>query len=231
MKTNSPKILSVGGSIIIPKTGFDIEFLKQFRQMILDRTKKGEHFILIIGGGATARLYQQGAKDATPALTNKDLDWVGIHTTILNAQFVRFLFKGYAHEELVGNPAKKIKTNKKIIIGAGYEPGCSTDMDAVLLAKTYGAKELLNLSNIEYVYTKDPNKFPDAEKIEQINWKKFRKDIVGNSWTAGKNAPFDPVASKLAEKLKLTVKILQGTNLVEVNKALSGEVFRGTTIL
>lgn len=227
--TKAPKIISVGGSIIIPKTGFDVEFLKQFRAMILKRVKKGERFILVIGGGATCRQYQDAAKQVVP-MTNTDLDWLGIHTTIFNAQFVRSLFKGYAHTELVGNPRKKIKTNKKIIIGAGYEPGHSTDMDAVILAKTYGAKELLNLSNIEYVYTKDPNKFPDAEKIESIGWKKFRKDIVGNSWTAGKNAPFDPIASRHAQSLGLTVKILKGTNLAEVEKALNGDLFVGTTI-
>jgi uridylate kinase len=123
-----------------------------------------------------------------------------------------------------------VKSKKHILIGAGYEPGHSTDMDAVLVAKTYGAKEILNLSNIEYVYTKDPNKFSDAEKIAAISWKKFRKDIVGNSWEAGKNAPFDPIASKNAEKLGLKVSILKGTDLTEVDKALSGETFRGTVI-
>ncbi len=229
MKTNSPKILSVGGSIIIPKTGFDIAFLKAFRSMILARVKKGERFILIIGGGATCRQYQTAAAAVVP-MSNVDLDWLGIHTTIFNAQFVKSLFKGLVHDEVITNPKKKIKSKKPIIIGAGYKPGASTDMDAVLLAQVYGAKEILNLSNIEYVYTKDPNIFPDAVKIEQIGWKQFRKEIVGNSWVAGKNAPFDPIASKLAEKMKLTVKILKGTELTNVEKALSGQPFTGTTI-
>ena len=43
--------------------------------------------------------------------------------------------------------AKKVKTNRPIIVAAGYKPGCSTDYDAVLLAKTYSAKELFNFSN------------------------------------------------------------------------------------
>ncbi|HYE59889.1 MAG TPA: UMP kinase, partial [Candidatus Kapabacteria bacterium] len=103
MTPKAPKILSVGGSIIIPKTGFDVSFLKQFRSLILRQVKKGERFILVIGGGATCRQYQTAAKSVLP-LTNEDLDWIGIHTTIFNANFVKYLFKGYAHPEIVTNP-------------------------------------------------------------------------------------------------------------------------------
>jgi len=223
------KIVSVGGSIIIPKTGFDIPFLKKFRTMILDRVAMGEQFILVIGGGATCRVYQDAAKKVCP-LTDEDLDWIGIHTTIYNAQFVRYLFKDVAYGDVITNPTKKVNTTKPVIIGAGYEPGHSTDMDAVLLAKTYGAKEVLNLSNIEYVYDKDPNKYKSAKRIEEIDWETLRRDVVGYTWTPGFNAPFDPIASELAQKMKLRVKVLQGTNLREVKKALDGKKFKGTSI-
>jgi uridylate kinase len=226
---NIVKIISVGGSVIIPKTGFDIKFLKKFRQMIISEVKKGQKFVLIIGGGNTVRVYQ-GALSETVKVSDIDLDWMGISGTIFNANFVRLMFGDLAYKEVITNPTKKVKTNKPIIIAAGYKPGCSTDYDAVLLAKAYCAKELFNLSNIEYVYDKDPKEFVDAKKIENINWKTFRKDIVGYKWIPGKNVPFDPIASKGAEQLKLKVSILQGTNLVEVKNALGGKNFKGTVI-
>ena len=173
--------------------------------------------------------FQDAAKQVRK-LSDEDLDWIGIHTTIYNAQFVRYIFKDVSYEGVVTNPKKKVKTNKPVIIGAGYEPGHSTDMDAVLLAKTYRAEEILNLSNIEYVYDKDPNKYTDAKRIEKIDWGSLRRDIVGNKWTPGFNAPFDPIASELAQKMNLTVKILQGTNLKEVAKALDGKNFKGTVV-
>ncbi|MBD3311298.1 MAG: UMP kinase [Candidatus Magasanikbacteria bacterium] len=223
------KIISVGGSIVIPKTGFDIPFLKKFRNLILKHVKKGEKFILVIGGGATARQYQEAGKGVIK-MTNEELDWIGIHCTILNAQFVKHLFKNYSYKDVVTDPRFKIKTNKPIIIASGWKPGCSTDKDAVLLAKAYGAKELINLSNIEYVYDKDPNKYKTAKKIEEIDWKTFRRDIVGYKWEAGANKPFDPIASREAQKLGLKVKILKGTDLSQVERSLKGEKFKGTVI-
>lgn len=230
MAKRTRKIMSVGGSIIIPHEGFNIPFLKKFKKLILQKIDEGQQFILTIGGGGTCRVYQQAAKSVDGSLTNEDLDWIGIHSTIFNAQFVRFLFKDYAYKDVITNPTKKINTNKPIIVAAGWKPGCSTDKDAVLLAKTYGATEMINLSNIAYVYDKDPNKFKDAKKIERMDWANFRKDIVGYDWSAGKSAPFDPIASGQAEKIGLTVSILKGTDLTQVNNVLSGKKFKGTVI-
>jgi uridylate kinase len=223
------KIISVGGSIIIPSTGFDTKFLKKFRDLILSHVKKGTKFVLVIGGGGTCRQYQD-ALSKTVKIDDKNLDWLGIYSTWLNADFVRLMFGEFAHKEVIKDPTKKIKTNKSIIIAGGWKPGWSTDMDAVLLAKNFGASEVINLSNIDYVYDKDPNKFKLAKKITKSDWKSFRKNVVGNKWNPGKNAPFDPIASKEAQKLGLTVAILKGTNLKEVDRAVTGGDFKGTLI-
>jgi uridylate kinase len=225
----SVKILSVGGSIIIPKKGFDIQFLKKFRSLILRHVKMGTRFVLVVGGGATCRMYQDAASRVRP-MTDVDLDWLGIQTTVLNAEFVRQMFKEHAYKTVIQNPNHKVRTNKPIIVGAGYEPGHSTDTDAVLLAKAYGADHILNLSNIAYVYDKDPAKYKTAKKIVDIDWKKFRREVVGNAWTPGFNAPFDPKASRLAHRMNLSVSILKGTHLSEVDNALKGKQFRGTHI-
>ncbi len=223
------KILSVGGSIIIPQTGFNLDFLKKFRALLLKRVTQGERFIIVTGGGSIARTYQNGAR-LLGKPTNIDLDWIGIQTTILNAHFMRVLFTGYSYDDVVVNPHKKIKTKKPIIFAGGEKPGCSTDLDAVDFAKTYGAKEILNLSNIDYVFDKDPNKFSDAQRIEDIDWETFQRDVVGYVWDPGKNVPFDPTASTAAAKYKITVSILNGNNLKEVGKALDGKKFKGTKI-
>jgi len=150
MESEKIKVISVGGSIIIPKTGFEVEFLKKFRQLILAEVKKGYKFVLVIGGGGTCRAYQAVAK-AVAGLSEMDLDWLGIYATRFNAEFVRLLFGDLAYEEVIKNPTKKIKTSRPIILAGGWQPGCSTDRDAVLLAKNFGAKEIINLSLVSFV--------------------------------------------------------------------------------
>ncbi len=222
-------ILSVGGSILVPKTGFDIPFLRQFRRLLLEEVKKGSRFILVIGGGSTCRIYQDAVRSVS-RVTNEDVDWMGIHTTVLNAKLCQAILGDVVHKDILTNPTKKVHTSKPIIIAAGWKPGRSTDYVAVALAKTYKASHVANLSNIPYVYTKDPRVHPDAEHIEDISWSLFRKRIVGYRWAPGKSAPFDPVASEEAERLGLTVSIIQGTNIPEVRKMLRGSSFVGTNI-
>jgi len=221
--------MSVGGSIIIPPSGFDVEFLKQFKQLILDHVARGRYFVLIVGGGATCRQYQQ-ALSTVAAVSQIDLDWLGIQTTIFNAHFVRLMFGDQAYGEVVIKPQPPVTTNKPIIVAAGWQPGCSTDKDAVLHAEAHDAGELFNLSNIDYVYDKDPQAHPDAKRVEKTDWATFRREIVGEDWVPGKNTPFDPMASQLAERLKLKVGILRGTNLEAVRLALSGQPFPGTVV-
>lgn len=229
MQKKGYTVLSVGGSIIIPRLGFDIPYLKKFRGLVLSEVKKGRRFILIVGGGATCRTYQTAAS-ATARLTNSELDWLGIESTVLNAQFVRLILGDKAHTEIIQDPAKRIASRKPVIVGAGWKPGCSTDRSAVLFAKAYGAREVINLSNTDYVYDKDPAVYPDALAMERMDWSSFRRDICGSKWSPGANIPFDPVASRIAQKLGLRVSMVNGANLAEVRKAIAGLPFRGTVI-
>src|SRR3989344_6708062 len=152
-------VVSVGGSLIVPDQ-INTDFLTRFKALILDKVAKGFTFSIITGGGKTARRYQDAANAVTP-LSRQDLDWIGNHATRLNAQLLRNIFVGYAHQQIIKNPTIDIEADEPIIIAAGWQPGCSTDYDAVLIAKNLGARRVVNLSNIDYVYTADPRKNPD----------------------------------------------------------------------
>jgi uridylate kinase len=125
--------------------------------------------------------------------------------------------------------SQNFKFEKSIIIGGAYEPGHSTDWDAVLAGKTVGAKKMINLSNIDYVYDSDPKINPNAKKIENISWTEYRK-IIPKEWTSGLNSPFDPTASEEAEKEGMEVVIMNGKPIDNLKKYLNGEKFAGTII-
>jgi uridylate kinase len=131
---------------------------------------------------------------------------------------------------MIKDPTKpNIRWTEPVLTAAGWKPGWSTDYVATRLAKRFGAKVLLNLSNIDYVFDKDPRLFSDAKKIKNISWKNFRK-IVGNKWDPGMNAPFDPVASRLADQIGLKVVVMNGKKIKNIESLLEGKKFVGTII-
>jgi len=206
----------------------DINFLKKFKSIIEREIKFGKKFIIIVGGGKTARNYQNAAKSLTKA-SNEDLDWLGIHATRINAHLLLTIFRKYAYYRIIKNPKEKVKFKEKILVAAGWKPGFSTDYDSVLLAKTYGSDTIINLTNVDYVYDKDPNKFKDAKPFKEISWKDYLK-LIDQKWTPGMSAPFDPVASKLAQKFKFKVVILNGKKLKNLKNYLENIKFKGTLI-
>jgi uridylate kinase len=227
-------VISLGGSLIVPDE-IDWKFLKKFRETLITQIKKtNRRFIIITGGGNICRKYQQAASKATK-LTKDDQDWLGIHTTRLNAHLIKTIFRDYAHPRINKNPRTKEDLNvhfeqgERIMVAAGWRPGWSTDYVATILAERLGAKTLINLSNIHYVCDKDPKKFKDAKKIKNITWKDFRK-IVGNKWDPGLNMPFDPIASKLAQKLGLKVIITKGNDFTNLKKIFADKAFKGSVI-
>lgn len=225
----STLVVSVGGSLVVPNGGIDYDFLKEFKKMLQKHIKNGWRFVIVVGGGATARQYQEAARK-TGKLMRDDLDWLGIHSTRLNGHLMRTILRDVAYPIMIKDPTCELKKWKQpVLVAAGWKPGWSTDYVATRLAKRLGAKILINLSNIDYVYDKDPHKHEDARPICEISWKDFRK-IVGNVWDPGMNAPFDPVASRLAHHSGISVVVLNGKNLKNLDALLSAKSFEGTII-
>jgi len=221
-------VISVGGSLIVTENGIDVSYLRKLRVFILEQVKKGNRFYLVAGGGTTARNYISSAERITK-VADKTRDWLGISATSLNAQLLKTIFGTYAYNQIINNPTKRVITDDKIVLASGYKPGWSTDYCAVLLAKSHNIDLVINLSNIDYAYNKDPNKFSDAVKLENISWPDFQ-NIVGREWHPGLHAPFDPIASLEAAKNKTRVLILNGHNLKNLGDCLAGRKFRGTVI-
>lgn len=221
-------VISLGGSLIVPQN-IDEDFLMNFRQLILSLTNNNNQFYLITGGGRTARNYINSARVINPEVKAQDLDWLGISATKLNAQLIKTIFGNFVHEQIYQDPNQVKEVSEKICLLSGWKPGWSTDYDAVLVADKLNIKTVINLSNIDYVYDKDPNKFTDAQKIEKISWLDFKK-IVGNEWQPGANLPFDPLACKLAEEKNIRVVILNGKNMDNLKNYFDENDFIGTII-
>ncbi len=230
MKHNTSwTVLSIGGSLVVPPEGIDVEFLKALHKLLLSEIKKGKKFAVVVGGGSVCRKYQQAAGEIG-TLTRDDLDWLGIHATRLNGHLLRTIFRDIAHPRVFKNPHQvPQKSTYPLLVAAGWKPGWSTDYVAVCLAKRLGANQVLNFSNIDFVYTADPRKDPKAKAIPQMTWKEFRA-LIGGEWKPGMNSPFDPIASRLAARAGIEVAILNGKNIANVQACLHQKKFVGTRI-
>ncbi len=228
-------VISLGGSIVAPDT-VDVGFLRDFAALIQELLESDEtrRFILVTGGGSPARIWQNAYREVRAALgeaaDNEEADWIGVMATRLNARLVKAVLGDLCTDEVVTNPSDEhVRFTGRVLLAAGWKPGFSSDYDAVLLAERFKADAVINLSNIERVYTDDPKKNPAARPIDRISWEDFRA-MVGDEWTPGKNTPFDPIASRHAHNISLPVICADGRNLPNLKKLLNGEPFLGTRI-
>lgn len=216
-----PVIIALGGSIIVPTPGkINTNFLKKFRKFILKFVKEGFKFIIVVGGGKISRTYQAAASKIVK-LPYEDQDWLGIHATRINAHLLRTIFRKEAYPVVLDNPQKPLKTNRPIVIASGWRPGWSTDYIAVLLAKRFRAKEIIDAGDIPFVFTRDIKRYKNAKKILKISWSDYQK-LVGETWIPGLPAPIDPIAAKEAKKLNIKAMVVKGTDLRNLRNVLKG---------
>ena len=211
-------ILSIGGSLIVPNGGINVDFLTKLNVFVRRNVSKNRRLFLVAGGGTTARHYIDGGKKVIKKITNDDLDWLGIHSSRLNAHLLRTIFRDLAHPRITENYDHRIlNLREPVMIGAGWKPGWSTDYCAVMFAKNYNANLVINLSNLYWIYDKDPNVYHGAKVIEKTTWD-FYQTLVGDKWTPGLSAPIDPIAAALSKELKLTVITTKGDDFRKVSK-------------
>lgn len=220
-------IIAMGGSLLIPE-GIDLIFLKSLKEMMRHLIAENYQVALVIGGGKTCRYYQAAAQEFDH-VSNIDLDWIGIKTIHLNCELVWRSFSDLdIHPNIILKPEEIHGLSESLIVVGAWEPGCSSDTDAVEMAQHLGASRIINFSSTSHVHSEDPRLNPDAEKFETLSWSEYR-NLIPAEWTPGMSAPFDPVASKMAQEQNITVAIL-GASIENLENYLHGKEFEGTII-
>lgn len=226
-KNKQPIIISLGGSLISTPQGVDIVFLRAFQKVILRAVGKGRRFIIIVGGGTLCRSYNQVAKQMVKP-SQEDLDWIGIMACRMNGYLLRVVLRRYAYSKLVMGLKEFPKKLYPVIVAEPWKPGRTSDGPSVEVAQYKGSRTIVNLTNIDYVYDKDPKKFHNAKQLTCLSWSEYQR-LVGK-WEPGGNYPFDPVASRIAQKAGISVAIMNGANLENFEKYLLGDEWKGTMI-
>ncbi|MBD3244541.1 MAG: UMP kinase [Candidatus Moranbacteria bacterium] len=220
-------LIKFGGSVMTPNLP-DKDYIKKFIDFI-ERLREQYRLILVAGGGGINKKYNKLAKQINPKISNKNLDWIGIYATRLNARTLISVFGDQCYPRVISNPIQKIEWKQDLLVGAGWKPGWSTDYCSLLLADNLKADKIIIATNTDYVFDKDPNEFLDAKPLEKISWDDLRS-MVGDEWTPRMHIPLDPSAIRFGQKNKYQVISLNGRNLENMEKAILGKDFIGTVI-
>lgn len=223
-------IISLGGSLIVPNK-IDVEFLNDFKKIILKHTKKYK-FVIVCGGGKTARNYIAGLEEQK--LKNKKYfqSLLGISTTILNSQFMVYFFGENVNKDTPRN-MKEIKNLLKrydiVFCGAlRYAKKETSDSTSAKLAN-YFDSEFINLTNVKGLYDKNPKKFRTAKFIPEISHKNFLKIAKKIEFKPGQHFVLDQNAARIIKTYNIKTYIL-GHDLKQLNNVLNNKHFIGTLV-
>jgi len=223
-------VLSLGGSLIIPKD-IDVKFLRAFRNVLGQYTKKYK-FVIVCGGGSTAREYIRGLGKENSKKKEFHQGLLGISATRLNARFMAYFFGNDANKG-IPRDMKEVKNMLRIydIVFCGalrYARSETSDATSAKLANFFNT-EFINLTNVTGLYNKNPSKYKNAKLISKISWKDFNKMANPLGFRPGQHFILDQTAAKIIKKHKIPTYIL-GQNLKNLNAVLNEKEFEGTLI-
>jgi uridylate kinase len=224
------EVLSLGGSVIFPKTkdDIDVEYLKRFTSLL--RSCKDRKFVIVTGGGWIARKYIRALKEA--GASQKECCLIGIGVTKLNALFLA----KFADQDAAKSIPSSIKEIKKLLEkhhivfvgGLSYEENNTSDGTAAKIAHALKT-DFMNITDVPGLYTKDPRKYNDADFIRKISFEKFDALVADMDYNPGQHFVLDQQAAKIIKKHKIRTMIV-GKDIENIRKCLKNKPFEGTII-
>lgn len=223
-------VISLGGSLIVPNK-IDVEFLKEFRRVILKHTDKYK-FVIVCGGGSVARTYISGLENQKVSKKLYLQNLLGISITRINARFMSYFFgkdvdDGIPHE-LKAVRSLVVKSDVVFCGALRYEKNQTSDSTSARLARFFNC-DFINLTNVSGLYDKNPKKFRTARFVHEVSHKAFLKMTRKLVFHPGQHFVLDQTAAKIISKYKIKTFIL-GPKLRNLDNLLNGRHFVGTII-
>lgn len=226
-------VIDLGGSLV---AGFkiNVHFLKKLSVYVAK--ERSRRFFIVVGGGKTARSYQQALR-SVGKVDDQSLDRVGIAATLLNAELVRasiaHRIPALVYPSVIADFDERVPARWRVFVCGGIgKGGWSTDYVSLRWAKRLGAKQVVRMSDVKFVWSADPQ-HPHARPLERLTWDEYM-DVYRDTqstlaWRPGLNMPIDPIAATFGRRNHLTVLVI-GDNVASLKKVIKGEKFQGTVI-
>lgn len=219
--------VSIGGSILIDEKP-NVTKIAKFSESINRLAAEGYNFALVVGGGRACRNYQAAAKAL--GANNYFLDELGIMVTRINATLLTQSIDN-AYPRVLTNVSfvKRVLDIGKIPILGGQIPGFTTDAVAALIAEQMQGN-FINLSNVDGVYSSDPNKSSNAKFYPEMSYERLISIIQVVESKPGQNVVLDLPAALVLKRSKIPALFVNGNDLENFEAAVRGQEFRGTVV-
>ena len=201
--------------------GIDTKILDYIAEEIKTLVEYGVEVAIVIGGGNIIR----GVTAAADGVIKRtSADYMGMLGTVINGVAMQeaLEYKGLsarlqtaikmeeiAEPFIVRKAMRHFEKGRVVIFGAGTgNPYFTTDTGATLRATEIGADLLIKATKVNGVYDKDPMKFADAVKLENLTYDRALEDHI---------KVMDDTAIALAKDNKLPIAV---TNMNEKGNLL-----------
>jgi uridylate kinase len=220
-------VVRVGGSVVASPANPIL--IGKYVELLKDLKKQGHKVVAIVGGGALAREFIKIAGEL--GLDETKRDWAAIHVSRLFAQLfvMRLGEAGCGTVPVSLDEAFGCLKRGKIVVMGGLKPGMTTDAVAAMMGERMKADLLVKASDVDGVFTKDPKKYSDAKKIDELGFDDLSRLFEENKHKAGIHQILDPEAVKILEKRRTRMVVVNGFKPENVLLAVKGENV-GTTI-
>jgi uridylate kinase len=214
-------VVRVGGSVVA--SPLNAPLIGKYVDLLKDLKLQGHEVVAVVGGGSLAREFIRVAAELGSEEAQQD--WAAIHVSRLLAQlFVLCLGEaGCGGVPVSVDEAEACLKQSKIVVMGGLRPGMTTDSVAALIGERVQADLLVKGSNVDGIFTKDPKKFSDTEKLDTLKFEDLDRLLEADSHRAGINQILDPEAVKILQRSRLKTVVVNGYDAENVLAAVKGE--------
>ncbi|MBS7639852.1 UMP kinase [Candidatus Bathyarchaeota archaeon] len=213
-------VMKVGGSVLASPP--NPELIRKYADLIGDLRAKGYEIAIIVGGGRLAREFIGLAHDL--GLSEREQDELAISVSRLIAQVLAMKVGGYDWRDVPTTieDAAKVLNERGIVIMGGIKPGMTTDTVAALLASEVKASIIIKATDQDGIYTKDPRKYPDAKKIDELSFDDLEGLLTESRHRAGIHQIIDPEAVKILREKRIKMIVVNGFRPENILLAING---------
>jgi len=221
-------VVRIGGSVIAspPNPGL----IRKYAELISDLRSRGHEVAVVVGGGRLAREFIGWAHEL--GLSEQEQDELAISVSRLFAQMLAMRIGGYGWRTVpvTIEEAARMLNERGVVIMGGIKPGMTTDTVAALIASEVKAEIIVKATDQDGVYTKDPRKYPDAKKIDELSFEELDEMLAENRHRAGIHQIIDPEAARILREKRIKTVVVNGFKpeniLLAINGAAVGTIIR-----